>query len=222
MTTDRKPDEQATGQTRPAAATESRPDADTGQGLAGARQEHTATDRTSAQGLEEQARNHLFECDRNARYHTARRTFLDQCHRWMMIFVALSGSAAAVSVTEGSPLGGMLILLLPTLFGAISVGLRITDQARDHEVLAHKFYWIAATIRPECATADQVHQWRNAILAAYENEPDMYHALNAECYNAAAQALGKKTRQPVTVCRHWLRHWLRFTAEDFEPKYPTS
>ena len=222
MTTDRKTDEQATGQTTHSASTAApttpRSDPDTGQRLAGTSEHTTTANCTSAEGLKEQAVDHLFECDRNARYHTARRMFLDRCHRWMMVAVLISGSAAIVTVTEESVFWTKLIMLIPAVFGAISVVFRLTDQARDHEILARRFYRIAATIRPEHATADQIHQWRNDILAAYEDEPDTYHALNAECYNAAAQALGKKTQQPMQKHHYWLRNLCRFTAEPFKPK----
>ena len=229
MTTDREANEQTAkrdptaGATAGSAGSADRANTRSSTGQApdrGARAEHSTTDCTSAERLKEQAKDHLFECDRNARYHTTRRTFLDQCHRWMMVAVVVSGSAAVVAVTEGSNFGGAIILLLPTVFGAISVVFRLTDQARDHEILARKFYRIAATIRPEHATADQIHQWRNDIFAAYEDEPDMYHALNAECYNTAAQALGKKTRQRMYTHHYWLRNWRRFTAEDFPQIVP--
>ena len=73
----------------------------------------------------------------------------------------------------------------------------LSDRMRDHEMLARRLYHIIATIDPEHATAERIRQWRSSILGVYEDEPAVYHALNAECYNAAAQALGKKDRQRV-------------------------
>ena len=225
MTTDRKPDGQtaerhltagtatATGSTiAGAAATGSTIDGGAGTDHSG--QPTTAGCATAAR-LSQEANDSLHNCDRSARYHVARRAFFDQCHRWMMVAVLISGSAAVVALSGENKILSVSIMLLPAVFGAISVVFSLTDRARDHEMLARKFYQIAVTIDPEHATAERVQRWRISILGVYEDEPAVYHALNAECYNAAAQALGKKERQQVREWQHWLRHWCRFSAKDF-------
>ena len=55
------------------------------------------------------------------------------------------------------------------------------------------------------------------MLGIYEDEPAVYHALNAVCYNAVIQALGydKDKFQQVARWRYHLRNWFRFSAKDF-------
>ena len=225
MTTERKPDEQAT---RQAPATTGSPATGSpastagtisGEEGRGTGTSYTTTDGTPAEGMKQKAEDYLFECDRNARYHQARRSFFDKCHRWMMVAVLISGSAAVASVSEdiGGALLTILLMLIPVIVGAIGAGFNLSDRARDHEFLARQFFQIAAKINPSLATDERLHQWRNDIFGVYENEPDVYHALNAECYNAAAQALGKRTRQPLKKRHKCLRHLVRFSAEDFPP-----
>ena len=132
-----------------------------------------------------------------------------------MVVVLVSGSGAVFALAETSALAANFMMLLTAAIGAVGVVFDLPSRARNHEMLARKFYQTAAKINPEHATDEQVSQWRTDILSAYEDEPAVYHALNAECYNAAAQASGKKTRQRVSTRHHWLRHWFRFSAKDF-------
>ena len=225
MTTDRKSDEQtserqATGTAAATATGSAGAGSDTGSAVdRGAGTEHpgqTATAGcTATERLRQEAEDYLFECDRNARYHVARRAFFDQCHRWMMVAVLISSSAAVAALSGESKVLSVSIMLLPAVFGAISVVFSLSDRARDHEMLARRFYQTAIMIDPEHATGERVRQWRNDILGVYEDEPAVYHALNAECYNAASQALGKKEHQQVKEWQHLMRHWRRFSARDF-------
>ena len=92
--------------------------------------------------LRQEAQNFLHDCDRSARYHTHRRTFFDWCHRWMMVAVLVSGSSAVAilsgafgsEVRGGGVMLSIIIMLIPTAVGAISVVWNLTDRARDHEI----------------------------------------------------------------------------------------
>ena len=147
----------------------------------------------------------------------------------MMVVVLLSGCSAIVTLNsalgvEIAKMTSMLIMLIPAVVGAISVVWNLTDRARDHEMLARRFYEIAASIDPERANEQKIQRWRNEILGVYEDEPAVYHALNAECYNAATRALGygeDKLRQ-IAWWRHLLRNWWMFSAKDFPATGPTK
>ena len=175
--------------------------------------------------LRQEAQNFLHDCDRSARYHTHRRTFFDWCHRWMMVAVLVSGSSA-VAVLSGafgsevsSGVVSIVIMLIPTTVGAVSVVWNLTDRARDHELLARRFYQIAKTINVEEADPGQVNKWRMEILGASQEEPAVFYALHAECYNAATRSLGygeDKLRQ-ISRWRYHLRNWVPFSAGDFPP-----
>ena len=181
-----------------------------------ATEEEMTEAQTEAHGL-------LQDCDRGARYHTARRAFLDTCHRWMMVGVLVSGSAAIAALNEAFGLGAKwapVLMLVPTVVGAISVVWGLTNRARDHELLARRFYELAKRINVNQADDEAVEAWRVGILDIRRDEPAVYHALNAECGNAATQALGfnQDEMQRVHWLQHALRHWWRFSAKDF-PKH---
>ena len=178
-----------------------------------------------ATDLRQEARNFLHDCDRSSRYHTHRRTFFDWCHRWMMVAVLISGSGAVaiLSGAFGQEVRGsvvsIVIMLIPTTVGAISVVWNLTDRARDHELLARRFYQIAKSINVEEADPERIENWRIEILGASEEEPAVFYALNAECYNAATRAIGfgdDKLRQ-IARWRYHLRNWVRFSAGKFPP-----
>lgn len=167
-----------------------------------------------------EARSILHDCDRSARYHVLRKAFYSRIHSWMMVIVVFSGSAAAAVISKDlltvSP-QIILIVLLPTLMGAIDLVWNPSGRARDHEVLAKRFYWVSKLVDVEQADKDRVREWNNSLLSAYEDEPDIFHALNAECYNAATKALGIDKRKHKVIGR-WprlFRQWIRYTAEDF-------
>ena len=140
------------------------------------------------------ARGLLSDCDRSARYHTARRAFFDAWHRWMMVGVLISGSAAAASLNAGLGTAWATVLaLIPAVVGAVSVVWNLTHTARDHELLARRFYDLAKRIVVHEANAATVDRWRAEMLDLWGDEPATYHALNAECHNAVAQAIGADT-----------------------------
>ena len=175
--------------------------------------------------LQQEARNFLHDCDRSSRYHTHRRTFFDWCHRWMMVAVLVSGSGA-VAILSGAfgseikdSVVSIIIMLIPATVGAISVVWNLTDKARDHEILARRFYQIAKSINVEKATPEQTEYWRIEILSASQEEPAVFYALHAECYNAATRALGygDDWLRNIPRWRYYLRNWVRFSAADFPP-----
>lgn len=209
--------ESATRETAPSTGADTSAETNTGTGQH-PRQGLSPSGCTTTEELRQEAEDFLHDCDRSARYHAARRAFFDKWHRWMMVAVVFSGSAAVATLTEGSTALTVWIMLIPPAIGAVSVVFSLTDRARDHEFLGRRFYQIAQSIDPQHATAERVSQWRVDILSVYEDEPAVYHALNAECYNAASQALGKKERQRIGPVHHYLRNWRRFSAEDF-PQY---
>ncbi len=148
----------------------------------------------------------------------------------MMIGVLLSGSSAvAVLDSEleaaiGSNIMSIGIMLLTAVIGAVSAVWNPTDKARNHEILSRRFYATAKKINTQKDDAQSIEAWRDEILGIYEDEPDVFHALNAECYNAATQALGhgRKEFQKVKPWQHLLRHWWRFSAKDFRPPKVTA
>ena len=163
----------------------------------------------------------IHHCDRNARYHAARRAFLDKWHRTLMVVVLLSGSAAVALLNEALGVNDTVVLtvtmLIPTLIGAFSAVWNLTSRARDHEILARRFYQVYRSVETEQASPKRIRSWKSEILGIYEDEPAVYHALNAECYNAVTRARYSKPSQLQRVkwYHHVLRNWLHFSAKEF-------
>ena len=178
--------------------------------------------------LTSEARDLLHGCDRCARYHTARCAFFDTWHGWMMVAVLISGSAAVVSLNSVFGLGPewtTVLMLIPVVVGAIDVVWGLTHKARNHEFLAHRFYDLEKRINANLADDNLVDEktvaeWRIEMIEIFKDEPAPYHALNAECGNAASQALdyGENEMQQIGWWQHLLRNYWRFSPKDF-PKH---
>ena len=168
----------------------------------------------------QEAHGFLHDCERCARYHAARRAFFDAWHRWMMVAVLISGSAAIATLTETIGLSSAWtvgLMFVPVVVGALNMVWNLTHRARDHEMLARRFYDLAGRINANRADESAVEEWRADLIGINRDEPAAYHALNAECGNAASQALGhgRDTMQRVRWWQQALRHWWRFSPKDF-------
>ena len=224
MTTDRKSDEQsrqagsASTTATPTAAAGTR--RKTGTEARGTGSNPTTSERTTPEGISWALTDCIHECRQSSEYHQARKVHLNQCYRWMMVFILVSGSGAAAALgVEWEPVS-FACMVLTAVFGAINAVFNLPDRARDHEILAHRFQKVLTEIESGQDTAENVDRWRSTLSGIYEDEPDTYYALNAVCYNSAAQAAGRKTRQKVGTYHRRLRHWVRFSADDF-PQEPS-
>ena len=170
--------------------------------------EHTTPGRTPTKATQrgitsprDEARDLLFDCDRSARYHTARSAFFDFWHRWMMVAVLLSGSAIVATLDGGfgaSTLWRNIFALIPAIVGAVSVVWDLAHKARDHTLLAHRFHGLSQRIKVRDDDEQSVEEWRGMIIGIYGDEPAVYHALNAECHNSVAQAIGSSEEPDAT------------------------
>ena len=108
------------------------------------------------------------------------------------------------------------IVLIPTLLGAIGAVFNMSESARSHQALARRFFDVAKSIDVNASDLEKNNKCRISLLEIYEDEPPVYHALNAECANAASKALGhKEGLKKIAFWRRWLRHLWRFTPEKF-------
>ena len=151
----------------------------------------------------------LHECERNARYHMARRSFLETCHRVLMTAVLLSGSAAvATFIKDKDELIPIIVaMIIPTIIGAIEAVWNLSGAARDHASLTRTFHELSGTIAYGKPNEENLIEWRRRISSLYGEEPSVYHALNAECYNAATKALYRKEKPLYRI--RWYQHILR-------------
>ena len=165
-----------------------------------------------------EAANLLIDCDRGARYHSARGDFINKCHKWMMVAVLFSSSSAVVALSAMNATVAMLIMLAPALIGAIGVAWGFPEMVRRHEGLVRRFHEVASEIDVQNATAERVREWNAKVRGVYGEAPlSVYHALNAVCGNAAYQAAGRDPEkfQQIGRWKYRFRNWIKYTANDF-------
>ena len=148
----------------------------------------------------------------------ARRSFLETIHRTLMTLVLVSGSAAILALMQGIPaffIGA--VMAVPALIGAIEAVWNLSGAARDHANLARSFHELSGTITYGKPTEQNLNEWRRRISSLYGDEPSVFHALNAECYNAATKALyhDEKPLFHINWFQHLLRNVWRFSEKSF-------
>ena len=168
----------------------------------------------------------LHECERSARYHAARRSFLDRCHRAMMTAVLLSGSAAVAGLSENLRVEDIYliaVMLVPTSVGALSLVWNIPGRINDHRCVMSTYYRIAAEIRVRPANKADLEKWELEISQALMDEPPtICHALNAACHNDATLQVYGENRPMYRLKRHHrlLSNWWPFSPDSFEKVDP--
>lgn len=180
-----------------------------------------------ADALKTEADGLLSDCERSARYHAARCAFFDFWHRVLMVSVLFAGSGAALSavLTLGSKDHILVAMgLFVAAVGAIDVVVGLPMKARDHEILKRRFYVLAKRIVPHRATVVMIEEWRAEMVSIFEDEPAIYHALNALCHNAICQSVGapKGVYQRVGLFARLLCNWVQFSPSRFPTQAGTG
>ena len=90
----------------------------------------------------------------------------------MMLAVLVSGSSAVAALNgvfgeSESILLSTVLMFIPAIAGAVSVVWNPTHKARDHEMLARRFYGIAKGIDVENTDQKQIEEWRVEVLGVY-------------------------------------------------------
>ena len=107
---------------------------------------------------------------------------------------------------------------IPALLSSVMIVMRPAMKAFRHETLVSRFFRLERSINPSDPTEDDIRGWEQELLRIYEEEPPTYHAVNAECGNAATQALGfgPEKFQKVSWSHRFFKNWFRFQATDFQ------
>jgi hypothetical protein len=159
----------------------------------------------------------LFPIEKSIRYHQRRRKFYDSWHRWMMFAVILSGSA---SVTDFFKAYQIFLGLLVAVIAAADVVFALSDRARDHEFLMRRFCHLIAKIR-RCVSPTQldIQNWRVERIEIETEEPAVYWALEAACYNEALRALDRHPEDEVFIPWYYsiTKNLMQFDPTRFQP-----
>jgi hypothetical protein len=150
-----------------------------------------------------------FEIEKSLRYHQRRRAHYESAHRRLAFLIVISGSAAVAFIPDIYKLFGLVAPLLALVDLVYSPGMK----AREHLLLHHRFADLmrdmAAVDHP---TDEQVAQWRSQRVRIESDEPPIFWALEADCYNEVAKARGNHKTDFIKqgLFRHLLMQWVRF------------
>ncbi|HMR33956.1 MAG TPA: hypothetical protein PKA13_21555 [Geminicoccaceae bacterium] len=153
-----------------------------------------------------------FAIEKSLRYHQRRRAHFERWHRLAMFCIILMGSAAIVPWS-------------PWFFGLIAAALAALDlvyspavRACDHDRLYRCFAELAGSIASEAAPTDaHLRAWAGQRIKIEADEPPVFWAVEADCYNEVARAWGR-TKEPLNQLALWqrpIKHFVRFEGTDF-------
>ena len=155
-----------------------------------------------------------FEVEKSLRYHQRRRAHFERWHRRIMFMVILSGSVTIATVDP------WLAGLVTAILGAIGLVFDLSSKARDHALLHRRFTELAMRVRScEAPTEADAAAWQNDVLAIETEEPPIYWALEADCYNEVLHTRGMNSADVRTLgWPEWLlMDYLPFTRVSAVP-----
>jgi hypothetical protein len=167
----------------------------------------------------------LFEVDKSLRYHQRRRAHFERWHRWSMLAIALLGSAAVAKWENSIALldipANAILGLLTAMIGALDLVYAPAIRAGEHERLHRRFTELAIAIK-RCVqpTELDLSKWEAERLIIEADEPPIFWAVDADCFNETARLLGQ-TKEPFNIVGWWrrpLKHFIRFEGQNFIPR----
>jgi hypothetical protein len=160
-----------------------------------------------------------FGIEKSLRYHQRRRAHYEGIHRYLMVGVLFSGSAAFADMLEQPQLFG----LLGAAFGALDLVFSFSMRARDHELLHRRFTDIARQVETTATpTEDDLRRWTSARREIEADEPPVFWALEASCDNEVTIAWGRE-RHGLVRLTGWQKlfmHWWTFEKAEMPRAKP--
>jgi hypothetical protein len=203
----------------PSTSFTSSPTADTGQEN---RNPGSKTTSTAEKAVEDDIDDLRFEVERSIRYNRRRQAFYEWWHRTTMFVVIIAGSG---TITE--LFGWKLVFECAIVIaGTLDLVIGFSMKARDHHQLAHRFYELAILMDTAAeAKRRDVTLWTKRRLEIDADEPPVYCALEADCWNEAARAMGRdddnievKRLNHIPLFFKATRNFCRWSGKDFRPK----
>jgi hypothetical protein len=160
----------------------------------------------------------LFDLDKSIRYHQRRRAFFDRLHKGTMLIAILSSTAIVADLAHTLPFWITLAfagLLAVTAAADLVVG--YSRAASDHHELARRF--VDLTVRARTADGTALMECEDERLRIERDEPPIFWALEADCYNEALRARDGLDKpgylRVVPTWMAWLKNLIRFESVDF-------
>jgi len=154
-----------------------------------------------------------FQIERSVRYHERRRSFFESWHKFIMLLVILSGSAAFSPLLNQASWLGLFIAFI----AAMDLVLGFSHKARDHSILYMRFIDLLVEMESKFdRVGENLSSWTSRRLAIEKDEPPVLTALNASCHNEviAAQGLDADETVPLTEFQSLFMHYFRFDEMD--------
>ncbi len=151
-----------------------------------------------------------FAVEKSLRYHQRRRAHYDRLHKTVMLGVLLAGSSAIAQFH--ATIAGLFVVAL----SALDLTFGFSAKARDHEFLYRRFNELAQKLRSELEPSDAHRiEWDNERLRIEADEPPIYWALEADCYNEVLYSRGMN-RADVLIIGRYRRLFMNYRAFDKE------
>jgi hypothetical protein len=135
-----------------------------------------------------------------------------------MLAVILSGSAAVLPLVGlgGARWFGLAVAAL----GALDLVFGFSHKARDHDALAKRFSELLRDIRMTAPQDRAVRQWECRRITIETDEPPIFWAVEADCFNEVCRAKGRNPKALNVLAGHcWLfMNWIRFERYYFGPR----
>jgi hypothetical protein len=139
-----------------------------------------------------------FGVHKSLRYHAKRRAFFDGLHRFSMAVIAITGSAAFLTLIGGdASVYGKIAATIAAFASAFELTLSLPERARDHGALYERFSNLAvklAELDPNALDPAAVRKLMAERLTIEASEPIALTALNILCHNEEAEARGYDDR----------------------------
>jgi hypothetical protein len=178
---------------------------------------NTAAPRSLAQDID----GLNFGIEKSMRYHQRRRAHYDTLNKSLMLVGILAGSAAFANTWQNPQLFG----LVGALVSALNLVWGFSHRARDHEILYRRFSELAIDLRATSAPSEaNLHDWVRRRLAIEADEPAVFWAVEADCWNEVTRAWDRQKAGLAAIPR-WCRlvqDWWRFETRDFPVVPPPS
>jgi hypothetical protein len=170
-----------------------------------------------------------FNIERSARYHSRREAFYDYLHKFSMGISLLAGSYAFAIFfqTPDHAARGKTVSAVVAIVTTLNLIFSFSHKARDHQILYRKFKQEAVNLAvTDDSDATALSVIEKQMLLIEIEEPPIYRALDASCYNETVrafmsdQAMVYKSSIPLRIWHRLLMHFWRFSDTSFSPRGP--
>lgn len=145
----------------------------------------------------------LFHAEMSVRYHRRRATFLARSSSLMSTLLLVGGASAFASLYGNSTIVAKVTTLVLTAVGILQMVFRIDEAATKHHQWLKGWMSISRDIRSNPnAKSSQIKHWQDRICEIESECFSELRALQVDCFNRTAIALGRQSKPTPLKWRH--------------------